>query len=175
MQLRPDARAILFYIVEQLDSSQDKANFFLTYKQVHTALKLAMKGDTFGRSLDVQGLGQLADWAHANHLPAVTGLIISQDDRQPGAKFYSQNKRKPDDLDFWIEAVKRSREFDWKPYLGLASASSATAPATATPARVEPRPEQAPRPIAGAEPQTPRTYLLVWNPESYKWKSLRGC
>lgn len=171
-QLSEKARAILLYIVKQLDNAQDRAKVFLNYKQVHDALRLTQRGGTYGNSLDIQGLGDLARWAHANDLPAVTSLVVSVDDMQPGAKFYTLTGRKPNDLDFWIKQARRSREFNWKPYLGLVDTASAIDNTTEASIRNKDRPAQNLSP-ASTEPQAPRTYLLVWNPKSYEWKSLK--
>jgi hypothetical protein len=75
--LNTNASRILDYLVTKLvDVVPGRPETYSTYKQVHDALFLRLERGTYGKSLDAQGLGSLAEWAKARSLPAVTGLVI---------------------------------------------------------------------------------------------------
>lgn len=122
MYMGTQARSILSVIVNhQSRISIKRLHTFLGYKEVHDELGWTMQGNTWGTSLDNQGLGDLALWAIANRLPAVTGLIMDKENATPGGKFWTINQRKPDDFNWWEEQVQLSLEHDWSQYLKKAS------------------------------------------------------
>src|ERR1700761_2460589 len=95
LSLDAEGRRILDYLIRIApDVDPESLSGFPTYSAVHTALGLEMVGRTWGDSLDRQGMGQVADWAHENGYPSITGFIISGDKGQPADgyfKFYGKD------------------------------------------------------------------------------------
>lgn len=154
MKLTNEAVAILNLIVARIETSKSNGNYFIGYKEAHDALGIEQKGETWGTSLDYQGLGDLAKWAHANGYPAVTGLIIDLASHSPKGKFYTLNSRKLNDEKWWLEQVQLALRFDWKQFLAPNSSRAS--------AKIERRTAASVKYSA---------YLLVWNPESWDWKT----
>lgn len=98
---------------------------FLGYKQVHDALKLPQLGNTFGASLQKQGLDSLATWTVQTGTPGITGLIIDKDKLTPGPGYYKLFGRSQDDANWWLAEVKKSKDFNWEPYLEGSDADGA--------------------------------------------------
>ena len=102
-----------------------KPQKFLGYMEVHRLLRWEKHPSqkTPGNSLDYLGLGDLAEWARDNGYPAVTGLVVTfaNDDisklNQPGGKFYTINKRRKDDIAWWMDEVRKAIAFDWDQFL----------------------------------------------------------
>jgi hypothetical protein len=90
---------------------------YVTYKDIHQELGLTLKGDTYGSSLQNQGLNNLAHWAKAKNKPAITGIIVSQDSRTPGSGFFELFGKKEEDFNWWEKQVKSAKAYDWSPYL----------------------------------------------------------
>lgn len=90
---------------------------YISYKDVHTRLRLNQRGQTFGQSLKHQGLSSLANWTASENKPAITGLIISENELMPGNGYFSLFRKSPDDFDWWAGQIRLSKEFDWNPYL----------------------------------------------------------
>ncbi|WP_334156625.1 HNH endonuclease [Oryzomicrobium sp.] len=89
---------------------------FVSYKQVHEALKLPLLGATFGVSLQNQGLNSLADWTALTGKPGITGLIIDKEKLTPGPGYYRLFGRNQDDINWWLAEIQKSKVFDWEPY-----------------------------------------------------------
>jgi predicted HNH restriction endonuclease len=95
---------------------------FIGYKQVHEALMLPQMGDTFGKSLQNQGLNSLAEWTVHTSKPGITGLIIDKDKLSPGPGYYKVFGRDQDDANWWLNEIQKTKEFDWTPYLANSEA-----------------------------------------------------
>ena len=89
---------------------------FVSYKQVHDALKLPQVLDTFGLSLQKQGLDSLANWTALTGKPGITGLIIDKEKLSPGPGYYKLFGRDQDDMNWWLAEIQKSKDFDWAPY-----------------------------------------------------------
>jgi hypothetical protein len=96
---------------------------FVRYQSAHDELGLTMQGNTVGKSLERQGLRTLAEWAHAEGFPAITGLIVNGEKSgeaalQPSTAYFELYRKSPlDDMNWWLDEIRKSREFDWAPYI----------------------------------------------------------
>lgn len=90
---------------------------YLGYKEIHDTLNLPLKGATWGRSLQIQGLNSLAEWTKNENKPAVTGIIISTMDYEPGAGYFKLFNQSDGNYVWWEEQVRLSKEYDWSTYL----------------------------------------------------------
>lgn len=125
LQLDRDARALLAVLADVLRSvDPEDPRTYITYSEALTRLKIPYAYGHAGRILQERGLDSLAEWAKESGVPAVTGLIVRDLERDPGQgyfKFYG--KRELDDIPWWIEEIRRSKQFDWTPYLSSSMAA----------------------------------------------------
>ena len=83
-QLDREAKALLSVLVEVLrDANPDDPRTFITYSQALLRLKIPFLHGNAGRILQERGLNSLAEWAHEHSVPAVTGLIVRDAERDP--------------------------------------------------------------------------------------------
>lgn len=122
--LDADAHALLKLLVSKLHSvNPTNPRTFIQYQTAHNELGLVLQGNTVGKSLERQGLRTLAVWAHAKGVPAITGLIVNGERSeeaalQPSTGYFDlYRKRLPDDINWWLNEIKKSREYDWTPYI----------------------------------------------------------
>jgi hypothetical protein len=109
---------LLALLVRQLPSAiPNNPGTFISYKQVHDRLGLELSGITYGESLKIQGLSNLAEWTAAGGYPGITGLIIDGTSMMPGEGYFRLFRKSKDDFEWWAEQVRLSKEFDWSPYL----------------------------------------------------------
>jgi hypothetical protein len=99
-QLDREARALLTVLVTALDDVvPEDPRTFITYSQAHTRLGIPVVMGHPGRSLQEQGLNSLAKWAHGNDVPAITGLIVRDVERDPGQGYFNlYGKRELNDI-----------------------------------------------------------------------------
>jgi len=119
--LTHEARRILEYLVSKMRlgrfNPSDEGSF-CGYKEVHTALGLDKKGPQWGKSLENQGMAVLAKWIRANKLPAITGLIVAeQEPRLPGKGFYDVNGMPDNSTEWWRNQIKAAILQDWSPWV----------------------------------------------------------
>ncbi|MGD0788251.1 MAG: hypothetical protein ABR898_09730 [Terracidiphilus sp.] len=114
-QLDQEARALLRLLLQVLQNADpNDPKTFITYSEAHLRLGLKVQFQNPGRSLQQQGLNSLADWAKAQGVPAITGLIVREVERDPGPGYFRfYGKREIDDLPWWINEIKRAKQFDW--------------------------------------------------------------
>ena len=140
-QLDRDARALLSVIADVLRTADpEDPRTYITYSEALIRLRIPYAHGHAGRILQERGLDSLAEWAKESGIPAVTGLIVKDLERDPGQgyfKFYG--KRELDDIPWWIEEIRRSKQFDWGQYLDNAVAvlSQSTAPPQSKPSEAE--------------------------------------
>lgn len=120
-QLTPEARQILIYLVSEMRHGRfnpaDEASF-CGYKETHTALGLKQKRANWGNSLRVQGLENLATWIRSEGLPAITGLIVGEEEpRLPGAGYYRVNGVPDNSLEWWRNQMRASVMQDWSKWV----------------------------------------------------------
>ena len=91
-----------------------KPETYVGYKECHDLLALQRRGGTWGRSLQRQGLNELAEWLHGNHIPAITGLIIdTTKGYRPGHGYFTCFNNGIEDDSWWREEIRRAIAFDW--------------------------------------------------------------
>lgn len=125
-QLDSEGKALLSILVEVLrDTHPDDPGTFITYSKALERLGVPRSQGNAGRILGVHGLDSLSEWARESDVPAVTGLIVRDAERDPGKGFFTlYGKREVDDYPWWLEQVRRSKEFDWSPYLDRTTAGA---------------------------------------------------
>jgi hypothetical protein len=115
-----DAKRLLDLIVQQIRAGRfipGKPETYIGYKEVHHLSNLPRKGGTWGRSLQYQGLNDLADWVKRCQLPAITGLIVdTTKQHRPGRGYFTAFNNGEEDYNWWREEVRRAIAYDWSPY-----------------------------------------------------------
>lgn len=117
-----NARRLLEFLVSQLQSRAVKPGWpetYLPYGKVHESLGLSMKGDTIGKSLEYQGMRELAEWIYENGYPAITGLIIDRSTFMPARGYFEVYRKTPDDFSWWESEMKKAAEFNWSDVVSL--------------------------------------------------------
>ena len=118
--LAPEGKAILQLLVNHIRNGRflpDDEKSFLGYGDAHKELGLRQVGPHWGRSLNTQGLGNLALWIRQNKLPAITGLIIDQSNYEPGDGYYKAYDRPLNNRDWWMDQIRQAIAFDWSPFV----------------------------------------------------------
>lgn len=120
-----NAKALLTVLVETLRTADpEDPRTFITYSDALKRLRIPYQGGHAGRILQERGLDQLAEWAKANGVPAITGLVVRDMERDPGAGFFRfYGKRELDDLLWWLDEIRKAKAFDWAPFVGADSNS----------------------------------------------------
>ncbi len=114
MELTEQGRRILEVLVEQLQVVEPSDwRTYLGYKDAHDALGLEKTAMTWGRSLQNQGLNDLADWVQHHGLPGITGVIVDKQIERPGPGYFAIYGRAEEDEEFWAEETVRCASFDW--------------------------------------------------------------
>ncbi len=91
---------------------------FCGYKELHTILALPVKGPHWGKSLENQGLADLAKWIRAAQLPAISGLIVGErEPRLPGKGYYEVNGHPNGSTGWWHDQIRKAIAFDWSPWV----------------------------------------------------------
>lgn len=111
-------RRLLRFLVSYLPKIKPGApETYVGYKEVHDALKLPMLANTYGRSLELQGLVSLANWTFNTGKPGITGLIVDKTTKMPGPGYFNLFNRKRDDFPWWLTEIEKSLKFSWQPHL----------------------------------------------------------
>jgi len=115
-----NAQRLLDLLVRQIGDGlfiPDEPETYLGYKKAHGLLGLPRRGPRWGRSLQQQGLDDLADWIQRKHLPAVTGLIVDTTKKyRPGPGYFRTFHGGNEDYNWWLGEVRRAIGYDWAPY-----------------------------------------------------------
>ncbi|MDQ2832155.1 MAG: hypothetical protein M3Y50_00095 [Acidobacteriota bacterium] len=121
-ELTRDAKALLSVLVDVLPTADpEDPRTFITYSKSLQRLGILSTGHA-GRTLQDRGLDALAEWAKAHATPAITGLVIREAELGPGSGYFRlYGKREPDDFPWWLEEIRKAKQFDWSPYLDAAS------------------------------------------------------
>ncbi|MEY9108085.1 hypothetical protein ABH999_004281 [Bradyrhizobium yuanmingense] len=121
-KLDKSGQRLLALLVDQLEMAiPGSPQTYVMYKQVHEQLGLALLGPTYGESLKRQGLASLADWTAERKFPGITGLIVDGISMMPGDGYFRLFHKTRDDYDWWAEQIRLSKDFDWSPYLAVAT------------------------------------------------------
>lgn len=118
--MNKDAKALLTLLVKTISSGRitpGNPHTYLGYKEIHDILNLPRKGHTWGRSLLNQGLRDLAHWTKDNQLPAISGLIVSTLNWQPGPGYFDYFPHVGPHNTWWTEEIRRAIAFDWSSYV----------------------------------------------------------
>ncbi|MFU8778849.1 MAG: hypothetical protein ACNA7M_14475 [Roseovarius sp.] len=121
MPLSNNAQALLMVLIGYLDKARPgHPQTYPTYRQVAADLGFHNITMPIGRFLQPRGLDELAEWTKANNIPAITGLIVLQDERVPGLGYFELygKANSPDMYDWWAEEIKKSKTHDWDVHLG---------------------------------------------------------
>ena len=114
--LDESGRRLLRYLVGKLPMAvSNRPETFISYKDVHDELGLPMQGP-YGASLKGQGLVSLAEWTVKEGLPAITGLIIDRESREPGNGYFELLGEKKNRYARWALEIEQSKNFDWSSY-----------------------------------------------------------
>jgi 5-methylcytosine-specific restriction protein A len=121
MELSASGRAILELLVGDIRRGRFRPSdegTFCGYKEMHDRLGLLRKGFHWGNSLRSQGLGHLAEWLRDQKLPAVTGLIVGENEpRRPGQGYFSVFSIPDGDVDWWRSQVRAAIKQDWSKWV----------------------------------------------------------
>lgn len=107
--------------VQKRETDPDLPETYLTYGQALQALGVnddGSKGWTNGELLKSNGLNDLAKWINRSGiLPKITGLIVIKGEWTPGKGYFKEYGRKDTDIGWWITEIRRSKDFDWSPFV----------------------------------------------------------
>jgi hypothetical protein len=120
-ELTHDGKALLSVLVDVLQTANpEDPRTFISYSKSLQRLGILSTGNA-GRTLQDRGLDALAEWAKANEVPAITGLVIREAELDPGSGYFRfYGKRELDDFPWWLEEIRKAKQFDWSPYLDAA-------------------------------------------------------
>ena len=124
--------AILVSHLQKKGVSAQRPETLISYGEALELLNLsknAPRGPTDGKTLQLNGLNDLAQWINRHpQMPRITGIIISRSEHDgidgtrrpkfvPSAGYFKEYKRKVDDWAWWIEQVNASVAYDWRQLL----------------------------------------------------------
>ena len=161
--LSPPARAILEVLVGSIEDGRivaGRPETYVGYKELHDKLQLRQLGGTFGESLRRQGLDDLAEWTKEDRHPAITGLIVGQEDFLPGPGYFKAFRR-VDDFPWWTEQVVASVTYNWRQFLPTATTDT-TPPTTIVATDISEPPERV----------SSLTYRVLRDTEIARWVKL---
>jgi 5-methylcytosine-specific restriction enzyme A len=115
--LAPGEKRMLELLIKHLSKVRPgDAKTHLGYAQVHEMLGLRREATTWGRSLQIQGLENIARWAISSGAPAITGLVVNKDPNKPQLPadgFFNVHGRHKEDFKFWIDQMQAAKSYDW--------------------------------------------------------------
>ena len=120
MPLSNKGQSILQLLVDCINNGRftpDNPETFLGYKEVHDLLKLPKVGPHWGASLNYHGMAELAPWLKSEGHPAITGLVINQQNHTPGDGYFAVNGRIPGDRTWWENEIRSAIIYDWSPFV----------------------------------------------------------
>ncbi len=119
MELSEQAQSLLEVVVGKIKTAKPRIpRTYISYSECHEALGLKQHGNTFGISLQRQGLNELANWTKHNDLPAITGLIVDKQIMYPGNGYFELFEKEPyNSEEWWHKEIEKSQNFDWSIYL----------------------------------------------------------
>jgi hypothetical protein len=101
------------------DANPSDPQTFITYTEAHKRLGIPILLGNPGRSLQIQGMNSLGTWTDKRGVPAITGLVVRETERDPGPGYFKANgKREIDDLPWWLDEMRRAKETDWERFIG---------------------------------------------------------
>lgn len=135
--LSPQGSALLQILVRHLNRHErsptpDVPETLIGYRETLDELNLppsAPRGDTDGKTLQLNGLNDLAKWVKKiRGMPRITGLVVSRSTKDeddgsqrlknvPGKGYFKEYNRHPEDWTWWGLEMTRCKEFDWSRYV----------------------------------------------------------
>lgn len=120
-RLSQDGLRLLTILRQQLAAETidlGRPETFPRYKEIVTRFGLVpVKGRSIVQQVRRQcGLDNLDEWTRRYGLPAISGLVVTEKDRQiaPGKLFFDLHaKQRNRDLDWWRDQVRRAATYDW--------------------------------------------------------------
>jgi hypothetical protein len=71
-------------------------------------------GGRLGPKFDQVGGRELNEWLRENSFPALTGIVVDRSANRPGGQYFVSNGRKENDVDWWLEEVRKAAaKTDW--------------------------------------------------------------
>jgi hypothetical protein len=140
--LSPQGQLLLNILVKHIRQpgvKADRPETLISYGEALELLNLpanAPHGPTDGKTLQLNGLNDLAQWVNKHpKMPRITGVIISRSEHDeldgarrpkfvPSVGYFKEYKRKTDDWTWWIEQVEASIAFDWSLYFSSPASPS---------------------------------------------------
>lgn len=114
--MQANARRLLYYLVKLVQSNKIDPNdprTFVSYKRVLDDLQIPHSAQTYGRSLEYQGLRELAEWIHDKKLPAITGVIITKEEMVPSDGYFEAFNKENTNFAWWLAEIQKAKTFDW--------------------------------------------------------------
>jgi len=110
MALNQQGRNLLAYLVDTIlpRARPGHPNTYVTYNEALRDLNLPDTLHNPGRSLQAQGLSNLAEWTRVQDRPAITGLIVREQERDPGPGYFRLYGQTPDAFPWWEDEIKKS-------------------------------------------------------------------
>jgi hypothetical protein len=113
-KLDAHGQQLLDWLYGKLDEAiPGRPDTYVSYLDAHNELRLPLKGKTHGISLQGQGLNSLAEWTKEQGRPGITGLIIDWGEKKPGSGYFDLFERSYDDVEWWHDQIRQSKEYDW--------------------------------------------------------------
>jgi DNA invertase Pin-like site-specific DNA recombinase len=117
-ELDRDGQRLLDWLVTKLHTvAPGRPSTYVSYRDAHVELGLPVMGPTDGISLQEQGLSTLANWTKATNKPGITGIIIDRGKKKPGPGYFELFGKGSKDKAWWTEEVRKSKEYDWTPFV----------------------------------------------------------
>lgn len=117
--LDAQGQLLLVHLVRKLPAINPKdPRTFSGYKEIHVELGLQLLAETYGQSLQKQGLDALSRWLADRGMPALTGIVIDVTAWTPGKGFFSFFGKRSEDLPWWISEVTCAKAYDWTDFAG---------------------------------------------------------
>src|SRR5438046_523802 len=115
-ELDPDASRLLGWIVSKFSRCiPGRPETYLGYQEAHVDLDLEQLGDTYGTSLQRQGLDALALWSKQAGKPAITGVVVDKSTSQPGGGYFKLFGKSNMDFRWWEDQVSESLALTGRP------------------------------------------------------------
>lgn len=123
-ELNEEGHRLLRLLVSLLPAANpERPDKMIGYKDAHERLGLSNVRGDWGASLKAQGLENLAEWTKAKDKPAITGIIVNQQDSSPGQGYFSLFERQNPDWTWWRSQVAAAKAYDWSLDLRTGSSS----------------------------------------------------
>jgi hypothetical protein len=114
------AKRLLKILIRCLnDARPGHPETYPTYSEIASRLGLVNIRGPIGAYLQGRGLTELAEWTHFWMHPAITGLIVNKDSREPGDGFFRLFDKlgTEDQFYWWNNEIEEAKVYNWFEYL----------------------------------------------------------